>query len=367
LRLPQEYRGLEEFQLFTHYVDWMSTPRSGGEVTFLSQKAPVDERGRALYAVARSVLRAHLDQLNQSDLEDFNCDRADVTFRQLSKVARLHRDKGMRGDGFEWAIHEALVGLEPSVVDFVQTALAKASPKAFKTVDTPTSLMFGYERAKYLGFLDAVVDSTADDALLLPEGSGRPFGFGTWVSIAAKGKAAEPLLQSRIKSVWKTDLFLGDEDRRRHLAATIKSNWHQLESGPGLRLGIVPEAADLRPGVRFQDGLWLAILPDPDGFMGLFNDAYESVAEAIVTVGKHDRSAYYYKPTPMGQRIQTQLEKYEKVKVVEIEHALDEASQQDLIGIETRLVSVDAPEWLHLNATRTPVIAPRPSFRNLGS
>ncbi|MFH9861754.1 hypothetical protein [Streptomyces sp. NPDC017202] len=89
------------------------------DVTFLSQAEPVDEYGRALYAVSRSILRAHFDELSQADLEDLNCDRVDVTFRQLAKLARLHRDKGSRGDGFEWAVHEAIVGGEPRVVDLV--------------------------------------------------------------------------------------------------------------------------------------------------------------------------------------------------------------------------------------------------------
>jgi len=43
---------------------------AAGNVTFLAQKQPVDERGRAMYAVARSVVRAQLDQLTQEDLED---------------------------------------------------------------------------------------------------------------------------------------------------------------------------------------------------------------------------------------------------------------------------------------------------------
>lgn len=33
--------------------------------------------------------------------------------------------------------------------------------------------------------------------------------------------------------------------------------------------------------------------------------------------------------------------------------------------VEIRLVSVDAPSWLHLNAARTPVIAPKPTFEPL--
>lgn len=344
----------------------MAEHNAQGNVTFLAQKQPIDERGRALYAIGRSILRAQLDQLSQEDLEDLGRDRADVTLRQLAKLARLDRDKGMRGDGFEWAVHEAVLGEEPTVVGPVADAMARASKK-FRTMDMPTSLLFGYERAKYLGFLDAIVENADAQAVLLPDGSqGRPYIFdGPWIRLAAKGKTAEPLLGDRISRVWKTDLFLSDEARHRHVAATIKSNHLLLESGPGLRLGIVPEAKDLPAGVRYRNGLWLVVLPDPNGFMGLFNDAYESVAEAVLRLGKHERGNYFYKPTPQGQRLTDQLVKYENAKVVEIEHALNEAAQQDLIGITTRLVPVDAPHWLHLNATRTPVLAPKPAFEKL--
>jgi hypothetical protein len=173
---------------------------------------------------------------------------------------------------------------------------------------------------------------------------------------AARGKVAEEkfLLGDRIARVWKTDLFLSDEARHRHLAATIKSNHTHLEGGPGLRLGIVPEAKDLPAAVRYRNGLWVVVLPDPNGFMGLLNDANESVAEAVFTLGKHDRGNYFYKPTPLGQKIQAQLVEYGSVEVVETEHALNEAARQDLVGIENRLVPVAALPWLHLNAARTP-------------
>ncbi|MGD1254777.1 hypothetical protein ACKUT9_11050 [Mycobacterium seoulense] len=350
-----------------YYAGQVPEPKSQGKVTFLSQREPIDERGRAMYAIARSIVRAQLDQLTQEDLEDLDRDRADVTLRQLSKLARLDRDKGMRGDGFEWAVHEAVIGREPTVIEPVADAMGRASKK-FKSMDMPTSLLFGYERAKYLGFLDAIVENADSQAVLIPDGrQGRPFLFdGPWMRHAAGGQRYEHMLHSRIAKVWKTDLFLSDEARHRHVAATIKSNHQQLEGGPGLRLGIVPEAVDLRAGVRYdRRGLWLVVLPDPNGFMGLFNDAYESVAEAVLKLGKHDRGHYYYKPTPQGQRITEQLVRFGSVKVVEIEHALNEAAQQHLVGIDTRLVSVDAPPWLHLNAARTPVLAPKPSFEKL--
>jgi hypothetical protein len=335
------------------------------DVTFLGQAEPVDEYGRALYAVSRSVLRALLDQLGEDDLVDLNCDRHEVTLRQLAKVARLHRDKGMRGDGFEWAVHEAITGGEWRVTEIVSDVLRRVSPQTFKSIGAPTSLMFGHERSRYLGFTDAVVSNATGDAVLLPDGSGHPFKFGAWVPIAARGVKAEPDLRDRIKKVWKTDVFLSDLQKTRFAAATIKSNWHQLEDGPGLRVGIVPEAKDLASFQRRFKSLHLAILPDPDGFMGLFNDGYEAVAAAILTVGRHDKAPYYLKPSAKAQRIQGQLEKYATVAVVEIEHALDDAAQQGLISVERKLLSVQAPEWLHINEQRTPIIAPKPRFEKI--
>jgi len=335
------------------------------EVTFLQQDHPVDEYGRALYAVCRSVIRAQLDQLGQDDLEDLNSDREDVTMRQLAKLARLDRDKGMRGDGFEWAVHEAIVGGEWRVVEMVSEVMRKASQRAFQQGHPPQSLLFGHERARYLGFLDAVIENAGDAAKLLPDGQGHPFAFGPWVTVAARGIRAEPDLRARIKQVWKTDLFLSTTGEDRWVAATIKSNWRHLEGGRGLRIGIVPEAKSLPAGIRRRNDLHVAVLPDPNGFMGVFNDAYAAVASAVDTLGRHNRPQYYLKPSATAQRITEQLEKYARVKVSDVCGALDEAAQQHLLHTETKLVSVEAPPWLHINEARTPVIAPRPRFEKL--
>lgn len=346
----------------------MTTPAAtsgkGSEVTFLTQKEPIDEYGRALYAVGRSIIRAFLDQLGPDDLTDLNTDRHDVTFRQLSKVVRLNRDKGMRGDGFEWAVHEAVVGRERLVCDPLVDALGRASATLRGHIDYPTSMLFGYERAKILGFLDAVV-AGGQDSFLLPDGSGRPFQFGPWVSLAAKGPSSESALRPRIRQIWKTDIFLSNHEERRYVAASIKSNWKQLESARGIRIGIVPEAPDLHPGSHLINGMHLAVLPDPDGFMGLFNDAYSAVGRAVAAAGKQDTGLYYEKPSAKAQRLQEQLQKFETARVLDIEDALNDAAQQKLIAVESQLVSVDAPKWLHLTERRTKVLAPKPSFAKL--
>lgn len=336
-------------------------------MTFIEQRAPVDEYGRALYAVARSVLRALIDSLSEEDLTDLNTPLDRVRMRQLAKVVRLDRDKGMRGDGFEWAVHEAIMGFEPKVINPVHAALRRASRSVRDAA--PMSVMFGYERAKYLGFLDAVIDNAGTDSYLLPEGRGRPFQFGPWVSMAAEGHVAEPNLPNRISKIWKTDLFLSTEDDPRYFAATIKSNYQQLEGGRGLRVGIVPESTALgnRPGVRYDQkhGLWVVTLDDPNGFMGLFNDAYHAVARSMCTLGKQQPPPYFTKPSAKGQRVQQQLEKYPDAGVLEIEDALNDAAQQDLVGRADKLIGVNAPDWLHIKAMAPRIISPKPSFVKL--
>lgn len=336
------------------------------EVTFLRQDEPIEEYGRALYAVSRSVVRALLDQLGPTELSVVNCDRADVTMEQLGFVVRPSRDKGLRGDGFEWAVHEAIVGGEPKVLEPLSAAMGRASPKLRD--EAPTSLLFGYERARYLGFLDAIVENAGERAKLLPDGSGRPFAFDNWVPVAAQGKAAEPFLPSRLQQVWKTDLFLGvegDDGIARYLAATIKSNFEQLEDGNGLRIAVVPEHPSMKKVPRRVGGLHLAVLPDPDGFMLMFNDAYQAVGRALCKIGRQEIPDYWRTPSAKAIRVQEQLEKYAKVKVTEVENALNEAARQKLVTADHQLLSVAAPNWLHMTERALKIVAPKPRFEKL--
>ncbi|SRR6266487_2930862 len=119
------------------------------------------------------------------------------------------------------------------------------------------------------------------------------------------------------------------------------------------------------PGLRRHKNLWVVSLPDPNGFMGLFNDGYAAVADAVCTLGRHARAPYYLKPSAKAKRIQAQLERYGAARVVEIEAALDEAAQQRLIDVQHQLVSVHAPEWLRITERRPRIIAPRPRFEKL--
>jgi hypothetical protein len=343
--------------------------KARNRVSFVAQRAPVDDPERALYAIVRSIMRAMVDQLPQRDIQVLNTPKEDLTLNQLAAVSRLHRDKGMAGDGFEWAVHEAITGREPRVIEPLSEAMQSASPK-FKTLEHPTSLLFGQERARYNGFLDAVVDAAADEAIFLPDGRGHPPKFAKWIREAARGEIAESALPARLRKTWQTDLFISDQDRHRQMAVTIKSNKELLTGGPGLRIGIVPEHADLPSGISRQrtksgDTLWVVTLADPSGFWGLYKAGFSAVAETITTLGHHDRKqAYWDKPIPPAVRLQEQLERYGASKVSDIEDGLNEFAQHDLVGVDTKLLSVDAPSWLRLGSPDADAarLAPKPSF-----
>jgi hypothetical protein len=61
-------------------------------------------------------------------------------------------------------------------VEIVCDTVTRASKRV--RIAQPTSLLFGHERAKYLGVMDAVIENATDEAVLIPDGQGHPFAFG---------------------------------------------------------------------------------------------------------------------------------------------------------------------------------------------
>ena len=60
-----------------------------------------------------------------------------------------------------------------------------------------------------------------------------------------------------------------------------------------------------------------------------------------------------------------QIERYPDARVNEIEDALNDAAQQDLVTAKHQLVSVNAPDWLHIKAMAPKIISPKPKFMKL--
>ncbi len=164
--------------------------------------------------------------------------------RQLSHYVRLERDKG---NAKRWVrmvcTHEAVAEASGASLRSCRTRWqgSRRSSRLCQGLVTPLWL-----RARDL---TAVVQGAGEQAVLPSDSARLPFGFRSdWLKYVARGWRAEPLLSLRIKKVWKTHVVLSDEHARRYAAATVKSNYKQLEGGAGLRVAIVPSAVDLRPG-----------------------------------------------------------------------------------------------------------------------
>lgn len=333
----------------------------------LVQGERLEDYEAGLFSVVRAILAAMLEGLGKDQLEDLNVEGLDqVRLRPMAQVVRLPRDHGGRGDGFEWAVHAALYDGLPSVIGPIALAMSAASREL--TCDRPRSVLFGYERAlRRDGFVDQFLADMGDQPRLLPGGRGMSAPLADILPLFGDGPASQHLLPPRVSKAWKADMFLSAPGSNKWLAATVKSNAGALEGGPGLRVGIVPQQIGLMAGISNtphedpERGLWLAVLPDRDGFVGLFNDAYMATAHVLRRLGKHgeDWGPYYLKPTVIGLKLAAELERHARTPVVEIVDALGDQAQVGLILPGGR-GGFQIPSWLR--HARRPALrfVPRP-------
>jgi hypothetical protein len=50
---------------------------------------------------------------------------------------------------------------------------------------------------------------------------------------------------------------------------------------------------------------------------------------------------------------------------MDIDGALNEAAQQNLVTVNQQLVGIDAPKWLHITERPISIIAPKPKFEKI--
>ena len=82
----------------------------------------------------------------------------------------------------------------------------------------------------------------------------------------------------------------------------------------------------------------------------------------IKSMSKHNVT-FEKRPSAKAQRIQEQIEKYPDAFIHEIEGALDEAAQQNLVVQTHTMIGVNAPSWLHVKQMAP--ISPKPKFTKL--
>jgi hypothetical protein len=249
------------------------------QLRFETQRNEVADEVSALIAVVRPILLATLHSLKQDVVDQ----AGGYEGLRLKMLPRLYR----RGDGdcgicFEYAVHDALVRSEASVVERVVTALEECRVPGQDT----RSILFAAEKTGSLRLIETARDVLTEESSLLYGSRGRPVKLRRHIdsiATAFRRKEVRDLLPQSIGGLWKADLFLGNTDTERWVGTSVKINPSHLEAARGLRIGIVPTAQGQNDAVRRDPQRNLVICPLPyDGaFMEVFYNAWGIVQQFV--------------------------------------------------------------------------------------
>lgn len=224
------------------------------------QNNPVNSEVEALFAVSIPILRGILYSLNRQIVSEVGgYDKI-----SLLMLSRLYRE----GDGdcgicFEYAVHDAIINNNPSVLNRIDTVLTKFCK--IKNGD-PTSILFGAEKNGAMQLIDSVQEHLTDDSTLLPGTKGKPIKLKRHIQgvINAFRKPSErEKLPSSINGLWKADLFVGKTAPDKWIGTTVKINRSQLEAAKGLRMAIVPAKQGKKDSIYIDDMKNLVVCPLP--------------------------------------------------------------------------------------------------------
>lgn len=246
-----------------------------------TQIGEVDSMERALYAVIPPILQGLLYSLKRDTINSFNLTYDEITLAQL---ARLYREgDGDYGICFEYAVHNAIVNNQFSVLDRIDTALSKFCK--IKNGD-PTSILFGAEKNGAIQLIDSVNEHLTDESALLTGDRGRSIKLKKHIQgvVNAFQKPSERgKLPNSINGLWKADLFVGKSEPDKWVGTTVKVNPSQLEAARGLRLAIVPSKAGKSDKIYKHETKNLIVCPllyDRD-FMETFLEGWNIVKKFL--------------------------------------------------------------------------------------
>lgn len=263
----------------------------------------------------------------------------------LKMLTRLYTE----GDGdvgicFEYAVHDAIVNREPSVLDRVDTALTKYC--RIKNGD-PTSILFGAEKNGAIQLIDSVTKHLTDDSRLLTGNVGKPIKLKKHIQgvVNAFRKPSEiSKLPNSINGLWKADLFVGKTEPDQWVGATVKVNKKQLEAANGLRLAIVPAKPLKNDKILLDETKNLVVCPMPyDGsFVELFYQGWRIVKAFFNAGAKMPKENIL--PSGLERIVCKELVKRAQYPVCDVLEALEVFKQPHLVKTSTSGVSVDSDE-----------------------
>lgn len=299
------------------------------------QLNPVADDVLALTAVVRPILAGVLFALKR----DVVAEVGGYDNVKLKMLPRLYN----AGDGdcgicFEYAVHDALTGGDPRVVERIADAakLCKVQGRI------PQSLLFGLEKTGSQQLIDTANEVLTEESSLLYGTAGRPVKLRKHLNQLAgtfRNRRTNLALPYSIRGLWKADLFVGYSDTEKWLATSVKINPTQLEEAAGLRIGIVPVRQGRTDKVKRDETKNLVICPLPHDadFMQTFYEGWRIVQAFLAADAKVPKEVLL--PRPVDREVARILQERREFPAVEVIAALIPFSQPELL--ETRDKNVD--------------------------
>lgn len=245
------------------------------EVREERQVNPVAEDVSALVAVTRPILAGLLHSIGEEYLIAHG-GREDMRLGDLGRVRKAN--DGDLGVAFEYAVHDAIMGGNPIVLDRIGTALRKCR------IDrgNPESILFAMEKNGSKQLIETKRELITADSRVLSGNRGQPVKLQRYMNQLAAAfhrPTTRLALPRSIQGLWKADLFVGSTTPDHWVGTTIKVNPRQLEGAPGLRVAIVPTSAGRSDSVRLdeQKNLIICPLPHDFSFMQTFHEGMRIV------------------------------------------------------------------------------------------
>lgn len=316
------------------------------------QRDSIGESVRARYSMVIPILRGMLFA-TKGDIVTALGGHRTITLEQFARV--YVENPGDYGICFEYAVHQAIRERDAAVHPLVSSVL-----EDFCSIrGDAESILFGAEKNGATSIIETARDILTEDSRVLVGKVGNPPLLKKHLDRIAKAfrseKHREKLPQS-IRGLWKADLFVGSPGPDHWVATTLKIKRKDLESAPGLRIGLYPEE---RPGEGPKRdagaNLILCPLPYSGEFMQLFGAAFQIVKQIVAAKGKQpNRVALVYEDDQAVAKWLTDRAHY---PVVDILEALEPLKQPGLLEEQA------APEG---GATAAEATAPIPAKTDAG-
>ena len=170
-----------------------------------------------------------------------------------------------------------------------------------------TSILLGFEKNRILQINDELLSNLTEKSILVTDAYGTEINILEHISNVSRAfrlSNYRKRLPKVIDGLWKADLILGNKEKDRWAAASIKINPISLVNANGIAIGIVPSRwnqfiSTSKIGRRFvsnnsKGGMIVCPLLYDNGFMQYFYAAWNTIQQFFYADAKvpHERFLY---------------------------------------------------------------------------